>query len=130
MIVTTTDGQAFQDGPDHGRILVSGADTEGVYSLMEWTVAAAPPAAPLAYGPHRHGACEETFLIRSGCLDFLLGDVVTTLRPGDFVRVPPGTRHGYANTSGAPVEMLVGFGMMTLERDVTFRCRPPKPRAP
>jgi hypothetical protein len=27
----------------------------------------------------------------------------------DFVRVPPGTRHGYANLSGAPVDLLVSF---------------------
>ena len=28
---------------------------------------------------------------------------------GDFARVPAGTRHGYRNVSGAPVEMVVTF---------------------
>ena len=116
-IVTTNDGLAFADGIDRGRIVVSGADTDGRYSLMEWTVGvpAASEGEPIGYGPHRHHACEETFLIRRGSLDFLLGDEVRTLHAGDFVRVPAGTRHGYANTSGSEVEMLVSFMPAGLE---------------
>jgi quercetin dioxygenase-like cupin family protein len=101
-------GVAFEDGADRGRILVSGRDTGGRYALMEYTVAAAEGPAQ-GYGPHRHGEIEETFLVRTGALEFLLGEEVTTLRAGDFVRVPPGIRHGYANVSGAPVELLVSF---------------------
>ncbi len=112
MIVTTDGGLSFEDGPDRARIIVSGDDTGGRYSLMEWTVA---PTGETGFGPHRHGGCEETFLIRSGVLEFLLDDVVTTLRPGDFVRAPPGVRHGYRNSSGEPVEMLVGFVPAGLE---------------
>ena len=105
--VGVRDGVAFEDGSDRGRILVSGQQTGGLYSLMEWTVA--PSSDPTAYGAHRHNEIEETFLIRSGRLEFLLGDQVTSMGPGDFVRVPPGARHGYANASGQPVEMLVSF---------------------
>ncbi|HZC15960.1 MAG TPA: cupin domain-containing protein [Caulobacteraceae bacterium] len=100
---------AFEDGPDHGRILVFGRDTGGAYGLMEWIVAPSLPVDGRTYGAHLHAGCEETFLVRSGSLDFLLDDEVVTLGPGDFVRAPPGMRHGYANVSGAPVELLVGF---------------------
>ena len=31
------------------------------------------------------------------------------MNAGDFVRVPPGVRHGYANVSGAEVDLLVSF---------------------
>lgn len=106
MIVPHDGGLAFEDGPDRARIIVSGEETDGRYSLMEWTVA---PSDLIGFGPHRHGTCEETFLIRSGQLEFLLGETVTMLGPGDFVRAPAGTRHGYRNSSGQPVEMLVGF---------------------
>lgn len=107
-IVSSGGGIPFEDGPDRGRILVSGADTGGRYSLMEYLVAAS--AGPVeSYGAHRHGEIEETFLVRRGSLEFLLGETVTTLNAGDFVRVPPGTRHGYANISGQPVELLVSF---------------------
>jgi mannose-6-phosphate isomerase-like protein (cupin superfamily) len=116
MIVPSGGGLSFEDGPDRGRIVVSGEDTGGRYALMEWTVAPAEAGcAPASYGPHRHDACEETFLIRSGTLEFLLGDQVTTMGPGDFVRVPPGLRHGYRNVSGEAVEMMVGFHPAGLE---------------
>ena len=102
-------GLAFEDGPDHGRVLVFGRDTGGRYGLMTFTVAPALAGEPVTYGPHRHREIEETFLVQSGRLDFLLGEDVITLAAGDFVRVPPGVRHGYANLSGEPVELLVSF---------------------
>jgi mannose-6-phosphate isomerase-like protein (cupin superfamily) len=105
-------GTSFEDGDDRGRILVFGADTGGRYSLMEYIVAPRPIASSdvePAYGPHRHAEIEETFLIRRGRLQFLLEDQVFEMRAGDFVRVPPGTRHGYANLSTEPVDLLVGF---------------------
>ncbi|WP_293676344.1 cupin domain-containing protein [uncultured Phenylobacterium sp.] len=108
-LVRRDGGVAFEDGPDRGRILVSGADTGGRYSLMEYVVAPRPPQAAPGFGPHLHAEIEETFLVRSGELQFLLGAEVTTLSAGDFIRVPPGTRHGYANVSTAPVELLITF---------------------
>lgn len=110
LTVTSDQGVAFEDGPDRGRVLVFGRDTGGRYSLMEWTVAARDDqgGAP-DYGAHRHNTIEETFLVRRGELEFLLGQDLVTLREGDFVRVPPGTRHGYANRSGETVELLVSF---------------------
>lgn len=110
--VPHTAGTAFQDGDDHGRVLVFGRDTGGLYSLMEYVVApqtAPAPDAPPPFGAHRHNDIEETFLVRAGRLQFLLDDEVIDLGPGDFVRVPPGARHGYANLSGASVELLVSF---------------------
>lgn len=105
-ITRAEDGVAFEDGPDRGRVLVFGRDTGGRYGLMEWTVA---PIEAASYGAHLHSEMEETFFVRRGELDFLLGETVSTLRAGDFVRVPPGVRHGYVNRSGAEVELLVSF---------------------
>jgi len=91
---------------------VFGHQTDGRYSLMEYIVA---PRAPLPegtspdYGPHLHRDIEETFLVRRGALRFLLGDETFEMSAGDFVRVPPGVRHGYANLSGADVDLLVSF---------------------
>ncbi|MDF2902235.1 MAG: cupin 2, barrel [Phenylobacterium sp.] len=105
-------GTAFEDGEDRGRVLVFGRDTGGRYALMDYIAAPCghlgPDESP-RFGAHRHNEIEETFLVRSGRLTFLLGDEVIDLGPGDFVRVPPGARHGYANLSGEPVELLVSF---------------------
>lgn len=102
----------FEDGADRGRILASGRDTDGRYSLMEWIVGAGPtstPGDPPNYGAHRHRQIEEAFYVKSGTLEFLLGDRVSTLTAGDFVRVPAGARHGYANVSGEVAKLLVSF---------------------
>lgn len=110
-VVIKSGGTAFEAGDDRARIIVSANDSDGRYSMLEWTVAAGDSSQdePRDYGPHLHRRCEETFLIQSGDLEFLIGDEVVTLHSGDFVRVPPGVRHGYQNVSGKPVEMLVTF---------------------
>jgi mannose-6-phosphate isomerase-like protein (cupin superfamily) len=117
-VVPKTGGVFFEAGPDRARLIVSANDTDGRYSLLEWTVAAGRRLAegePRDYGPHLHRRYEETFLIQSGSMEFLIGDKVVLLEQGDFVRVPPGVRHGYQNTSGKPVDMLVMFSPGGLE---------------
>ena len=110
LTIRARDGVAFEDGPDHGRILVFGRETEGRYGLMELTLAPRPfEPGSLHLGPHRHNEIEETFLVQSGTLRFLLGDEVFDLASGDFVRVPPGTRHGFANFGAEPAKLLVSF---------------------
>lgn len=103
------DGRAFEDGADRVQILISGAQTGGDYSVLEWIVAPLLQDAPSSFSPHRHGLCEETFLVLKGDLAFLLNDKVLELAAGDFVSVPKKTRHGYINRSGAPVHLLVTF---------------------
>ncbi len=110
IVWSADDHSAFEDGPDRGRIVVFGRETGGAYGLMEWTVAPSPAhESPSGHGAHLHHGCEETFLVRSGHLEFLLGNEVVRLGPGDFARAPAGVRHGYANVSGEPVELLVSF---------------------
>ena len=111
-VVGANDGVAFEDGVDSGRVLVFGHQTGGRYSLMEFIVATRPQASdahPSNFGPHRHLDIEETFLVRRGSLRFLLGEEIFDLGEGDFVRVPPGVRHGFVNVSGRQVDLLVSF---------------------
>ena len=97
--------------------MISGEQTDGAYSMMEWTVASralthgtgTDEGGPIDFGPHRHTAIDEVFVVQRGTIEFLLGDVITTLTVGDTVRVPAGERHGYVNMSGADVELLVWF---------------------
>jgi mannose-6-phosphate isomerase-like protein (cupin superfamily) len=127
-VIRADGGAAFEDGPDRGRVLVFGDDTGGRYSLMEYVVAARPPVDEPDFGPHRHREIEETFLVRRGRLRFLLGEALFDLGPGDFVRAPPGVRHGFANVSGEPVELLVSFhpgGFETLFIDHRTNQDPP-----
>lgn len=111
-VVRRSGGVHFGIGRDQARLIVSGEDTSGHYSLTEWVVAPEPEPAHQDrpdFGAHLHRECEETFLIISGSLEFLVGDVIAVLGENDFVRVRAGVPHGYRNTSGEAVRMLVGF---------------------
>ena len=111
-VVRKSGGVHFEIGRDRARLVVSGEETSRQYSLTEWTVAPEselPHEDRADFGAHLHRECEETFLITSGSLEFLIGDVVAVLGENDFVRVRAGVPHGYRNTSGAPVRMLVSF---------------------
>jgi mannose-6-phosphate isomerase-like protein (cupin superfamily) len=127
-------GRAFTDGADRVRIIVSGEDSGGSYSLLEWTVAAGPKLSDVErrdYAMHLHGACEEFFLIKLGDLEFAIDDKIVRMTAGDFVRVPPNTPHGYQNVSGAPVEMLIGFYPGGFERlFIKYRTDQEHPPAP
>ena len=97
-------GRVFDLGPDEVTIIVSGNDTDGSYSLMRFVVG------PDTNAPnHIHEPYEETFYLLDGTLQFTLGRESFTLNPGDFVRVPPNTRHGYRNVSGQKATMLVSL---------------------
>ena len=108
LLITANSGVEFEDGADRGRVLVFGHQTAGRYSLMEYVVAPRS-GGETGFGPHLHREIEETFLVQRGRLRFLLGEDAFDLGPGDFVRAKPGMRHGFANLSGEPVELLVGF---------------------
>jgi mannose-6-phosphate isomerase-like protein (cupin superfamily) len=112
LIVRAEEGWSFEDAPDNGRIIISGAETGGAYSILEINVTPRPKSSEegdMRFGPHQHAAIEEVFIVRHGSIEFLLGDAVFTLRPDDVVRVTAGTRHGYCNGSDSEVTMLVVF---------------------
>ncbi len=99
----------FEDGDDRVRILVSGEQTDGAYSILEWTVAPFPVEALTSFGPHAHGKYEETFYMLDGKLDFLLEETVLSMSTGDTIIVPANTRHGYVNRSGQCARLMVTF---------------------
>ena len=113
-VIPLSGGERFKLGEDEARLIVSGKDTGGRYSMLEWTVAASKllrEEEARDYGPHLHNGCEETFQIQEGTLEFLIDGELVKLEAGDFVRVPPGVKHGYQNTSGNPVKMLVTYSL-------------------
>ena len=122
IITTAKDALAFEDGADRVRILVSGDQTGGAYSVMEWTVAPFAVAAQNSFGAHTHGTYEETFMVLEGALSFLLGDQVLELEAGDLVVATPNTRHGYVNRSGATTKLLVTFRPAGME-ELFYRYR-------
>jgi len=52
-----------------------------------------------------HGVAEEFYFVLRGSATAILDGVSQALEPGDFLRLPPGTRHAFV-TRDEPLEML------------------------
>jgi mannose-6-phosphate isomerase-like protein (cupin superfamily) len=102
LYVACGEGRRFTFRADTITIQASGADTLDGRSIMHW-ISGVDGLAP----NHVHDRYEETFHVIDGELEFTLGDESIVVRSGDFIRVPPGTRHGFRNKSGRPVPMIV-----------------------
>jgi quercetin dioxygenase-like cupin family protein len=81
-------------------ILVSGAETNGRYCLIEMLV-------PDGGGPplHRHDF-EEMFSLLEGELEFTFRGKSQTVRAGSTVNVPANAPHAFKNISGGTARML------------------------
>jgi mannose-6-phosphate isomerase-like protein (cupin superfamily) len=98
-------GEAIQIGPIRMRVLEDGSRTDNRIGAVEIIV---PPGVA---GPprHLHRMHDETFLILSGVLEFTVGDATRDARAGDYVVVPVGAPHTFANRSAAPVAFFNSF---------------------
>ncbi|MDQ0394443.1 cupin domain-containing protein [Labrys monachus] len=81
-------------------ILVSGAQTDGRYCLVDMLVpdGGGPPA-------HRHDF-EEMFTLLEGELEFTFRGRSLTVRAGSTVNVPANAPHAFRNVSGSVARML------------------------
>ncbi len=101
-VATAEDPQArriFLVG-DTYTILVSGADTQGRYCLIDMLVpdGGGPP-------PHRHDF-EEAFTLLDGELEFTFRGQTETVRAPTTVNIPANAPHQFKNTSGKTAHML------------------------
>ena len=81
-------------------ILVSGAQTEGRYCLIDMVVpdGGGPP-------PHRHDF-EEMFTLLYGELQFTFRGETQTVRAGSTINIPANAPHAFKNVSGETAHML------------------------
>ncbi len=77
--------------------------TSGRFSLMDRML---PPAGRMPPA-HRHGDCEEAFLVIDGQVTFILDGDERTEGPGTFVLIPAGTAHTFGNGSKLESRVLV-----------------------
>jgi mannose-6-phosphate isomerase-like protein (cupin superfamily) len=117
LVLKKSEGSAFDLLGDRVSIMTAGRDTGGQYSLMHWVVA--PNGKTV---PHHHETIEEVFYLLEGRLRFILGDEEVEASAGDFVRVPPNTRHGFSNPDSSPVSAIVVFAPGGIE-DLFVRYR-------
>ncbi|MBO0885581.1 MAG: cupin domain-containing protein [Mycobacterium sp.] len=85
--------------------LSTGATTDGHYGLYRWEMGS-DPSGP---APHFHRTISESFYVLSGTVQLYEGREWSEARAGDFLYVPPGGVHAFANRSGEPASMLLLF---------------------
>jgi mannose-6-phosphate isomerase-like protein (cupin superfamily) len=98
-------------GPGEGRPFPNSSPTAHVkvesgaadFSAFESTVLANPIGVPL----HRHRSYDEAFFVIEGEVDFVVGDRMEHASAGDFVLVPRGVAHRFANPGPGTSRMLV-----------------------
>ncbi|WP_099023651.1 cupin domain-containing protein [Mycolicibacterium palauense] len=85
--------------------LVTGAGTGGDYGLYRVDL---PPASG-GPGPHFHRTMSEAFFVLEGRMRLHDGNGWVDGDTGDFLYVPPGGIHGFANEADAPASILILF---------------------
>ncbi len=104
-------GPAFWGPGDRYTFLVTGAQSDGAYFIMEALVP--PDGGP---PPHIHLREQESFYLLDGTLDIQMGDTVVQASRGDFVHIPCGTVHCFRNTGTTTARMLLVFSPGGIER--------------
>jgi mannose-6-phosphate isomerase-like protein (cupin superfamily) len=97
-------------------------DTNGRFTLFEASVP--PQSGP---PPHVHQTEDEAYYILEGELEVLDHDRLITVRPGDFVHIPPGTRHCFKNPGTTLSRMLGFFSPAGFENFLFEVGQPPRP---
>jgi quercetin dioxygenase-like cupin family protein len=88
-------GRSYEMGAMQSLFLADEAETGSQYSISEWWLE------PGQQGPgaHSHEANDDIFYMLEGSMSFLAGDEWVEAKRGDFIRIPAGITHDFANNS-------------------------------
>ena len=85
--------------------LATGGTTDGHFGLYRWNLAPGPGGARL----HLHRTFSESFFVLSGTVSLADGEREVAAGSGDYLYVPPGGLHGFANNTEEAASMLILF---------------------
>jgi len=108
--VPSDTGPSFWGPGDRYTFLVTGAQSDGAYFIMEAIV---PPGG--GPPPHIHHREEEAFYVLEGNLEIRMADKVIQASTGDFIHTPRGTVHQFRNAGSSMARMLVIFSPAGME---------------
>jgi quercetin dioxygenase-like cupin family protein len=104
-------GGAFWGPGDKYTFLVTGDQTADAYFVMEGLV---PPGG--GPPPHTHSREDETLYILDGECEVHIDDETFIASAGDFVNLPKGSVHRFANTGSRPMRLILTFVPAGIER--------------
>ena len=101
-IINKNEGAFFGIAGGNYRIIISGAQTNGHYAVIEMTV---PPGG--GPPPHAHPDTQEMFHVLEGEVEFKTEQGKQTVAKDGFVNIPlGGAIHCFKNTSEKPARLL------------------------
>lgn len=116
-IKSNKDGTFLGIAGGNYRIIISGADTDGSYAVIEMQV---PPGG--GPPPHAHPDTQEMFYVLEGTVEFHTTAGKTVVHEGGFVNIPfGGSIHCFRNTSGNFARLLctvVPAGLEQMFREI------------
>src|SRR5262245_19694406 len=84
------------------RFMISGEQTNGLFSIVEHPIDPASLAAPY----HTHTREDEYSIVLEGVVGFALVDQVIVGHPGDTIFKPRNVRHTFWNATDSPARIL------------------------
>ena len=100
--ITPAEGQVLSIAGGSYRIVISGAQTNGEFAVIEMSVP--PNAGPI---PHAHADIHETFYVLAGEVVFNTDGGSFLAQTGAFINIPKGGAiHNFKNTSAQPAKLL------------------------
>ena len=111
LYVAADHGPSFWGPGDRYTFLVTGAQSDNAYFIMEAIV---PPAG--GPPPHIHHRENESFYVLDGMLDIRMDNQVVQAGAGDFVHIPRGVVHNFTNNGTSDARMLLIFSPGGMER--------------
>lgn len=117
--VSAATGRALWGPGDRYTFLVTGAESEGAYFVLEATVA--PGGGP---PPHIHHREAESFYLLEGTLTVTVGERTVRALRGDFVHIPRTVTHGFHNDGAETARMLAIFAPAGMEGWFVAACDP------
>lgn len=99
------DGERIELGPNEVVIRLSGKDTDGAFSLCEYTAPPDGPSPPL----HVHEDTDEVIYVLDGTVECTVENDTFTAEAGATVYVPRGTPHTFSSTGSRPGWLLAWY---------------------
>jgi quercetin dioxygenase-like cupin family protein len=109
-LVAAGTGAAFWGPGDRYTFLVTGAQSDGAYFILEAFV---PPGG--GPPPHIHHREHESFYLLDGTVTLTVAGQTHRASRGDFAHIPRGTVHTFRNEGEAEARMLVIFSPAGME---------------
>ena len=104
-ILRAGEAEGVRIGGMHVTYLARSGSTHDAMGIYAISLAPRSPGA----GLHRHAVLTETFEIHAGVLTLRIDGRDLDAGPGDFVLIPPGQPHAFANRGGEPVRFTLSF---------------------